>query len=68
MDKWISVKDKLPESKYDMVVAYTKGNDVFLVWYNNNFDELNYGWTNENDIPIFGVTHWLPLPQPPKEG
>ena len=55
--KWISVKDKLPEGYIRvLVISAVKQHvalymgDRFVVWGES----------------IKGVTHWMPLPKPPK--
>lgn len=48
--KWIPVTERLPE-KCKTVLGYDLFNDV---------DE--YGYT----YPVKTVTHWMPLPHPPK--
>ena len=52
---WISVEDKLPEP-YTMVLVYTGYKTIDMIFYS----EIS-GW---NRCP--NVTHWMPLPQPPK--
>lgn len=102
-NKWISVKDRLPESQNPvLVVAVSKGmglpyifkaahinhheitedeygwtdgeydseydeeNDCFWIpecWYECNAVEGNTNWVMDED---YTITHWTPLPQPPK--
>ncbi len=63
--QWISVKDRMP-----------KADDFCLV--NTEFDRVRiaqYGWESwrfndaysSSEHPKSYVTHWMPLPQPPKE-
>jgi hypothetical protein len=67
---WISVEDRLPKVG-DFVVGYEKGEGIIFVcirmlgvegsdghWYISKGDELY--WAD--------FTHWMPLPDPPKEG
>jgi len=58
---WISVEDELPRWGY--VIAFRpdapKGNEVATVQYNPH----HLGFYGN-----FEVTHWMPLPKPPKEG
>ena len=79
MAEWISVKDRLPEitfesntTKYtDGVLAFDDCEDVCLGHfciskYDGSF--IFYGFTDgsEECDPLI-VTHWMPLPEPPKE-
>lgn len=63
MSKWISVDERLPEHKQNIMVL----NDgvVGMCSYNMTyfFDNIYYG-----NQETFGhnVTHWMPLPEPPK--
>lgn len=61
-DAWISVKDMLPKKKGDYLIYNTDGT-VWPYWYdaddNSWYDSCGY----KTDI----VTHWMPLPEPPKE-
>ena len=68
MAEWVSVEERLPE----------KGG-VALVWdgkYRKVGCYGRFGWHEEYDPDdersvghfIYDVTHWMPLPEPPKEG
>lgn len=55
---WISVKDKLPDED-TVVLVYTQQ----ASYMNLRIDYIHNGrWSNS----MF-VTHWMPLPLPPKE-
>lgn len=56
MSEWISVKDKLPCSK-KAVLTYCPEN--ILKIRPCQFDD----W---EDLKFLGITHWMPLPEPPK--
>lgn len=75
---WISVNDRLPEAVEEDVngkIAFSKSVLVYLV-YDNGFTYItndrfrvdSKSWLHE--IPGEGckVTHWMPLPEPPKDG
>lgn len=58
--RWISVKERLPEE--DVVVILTDHIDVGTGWFNGK------GWrTPFSDIDEYRITHWMPLPEPPRE-
>ena len=78
VDSWISVNDRLPEAVEEDVngkIAFSKSVLVYLV-YDNGFTYItndrfrvdSKSWLHE--IPGEGckVTHWMPLPEPPKDG
>jgi len=58
---WISVKDRLPNGDKKILV-YCNGIGEIIVFY-NLIDKV---FMDELNIYI-AVTHWMPLPQPPKE-
>ena len=61
--EWISVEDKLPE-EYQQVLAYYYGDVYVLAYYDGgfkDFDEQGYP-----DEPFEDISHWMPLPEPPK--
>lgn len=62
--EWISVKDRLPEEPCAVLVVLY-GSAVCVAWYSR------LGWF-ETGSGMFvsaghGVSHWMPLPEPPKE-
>lgn len=72
MAEWIGVKDRLPE-KHKPDFDY-ESNVVLL--YVEDYDEMRTGYYDYqfhefytvDDIILGGVTHWMPLPEPPEEG
>jgi hypothetical protein len=56
---WISVKDRLPDT-YKPVITYDKYSGVKENWLLKEKPCVN--WSQG-----FHVTHWMPLPEPPKE-
>ena len=74
VQEWISVKDRLPDNKeYDWVLAQVVEDNGFMhiptvMEYRqskNDWFEETYGWLSDHN-GAFTVTHWMPLPQPPK--
>lgn len=73
--QWIPVTERLPESKVKILVY---GGSI-EIWHNGvkqpmpsiftgymrGLDEGWFAW--ESDDYIGNVTHWMPLPEPPKE-
>jgi hypothetical protein len=59
---WISVKDKSPEPLCD-VLAYGKYEGVKLAYYCGP----NWWGVNGNEPNFFSFTHWMPLPDIPKQ-
>ena len=62
--KWISVTERLPEEKVDCFVnyqhAYCYNDDYWAIgicFYDGEKFQLN---------PAYKVTHWMPIPRPPK--
>lgn len=54
--KWISVKDRLPESDQKVLAYTSEGKGTFEEF------RLCCGWAIKG-----AITHWMPLPEPPKE-
>lgn len=61
-DGWISIKDGLPQSKENVLCFYKFEPESPNVIADNVYFG-NGVWMNETDK----VTHWMPLPEPPKE-
>ena len=65
--KWIPVTERLPEKEQDVLCS--RGNhigalmDVYTYMGDDKWDDT-YG--NRSYTDDEGITHWMPLPQPPK--
>lgn len=64
VQEWISVDDRLPEEKVNCIVhykhAYCDNDDYWAIgicFYNG--EKFQMDWS-------YKVTHWMPLPEPPK--
>lgn len=76
--EWISVKDRLPEIGSSFLATDRKEmhtahwcNDT-EEWYSGGWESCNYcgGRSKvslEKDRYSFIFTHWMPLPEPPKD-
>jgi hypothetical protein len=67
--KWIPVTERLPEFE-GAVLCMRKSNVYGVRPYQEILYVDEYGFKNFDDIYLADgvVTHWMPLPQPPKEG
>lgn len=59
--KWINIKDEMPEEK-DSVHLITDGKTVVSAEY---VSWPPYAWILPHKMKK--VTHWMPLPEPPKK-
>ena len=71
MQEWISVKDRLPDTAERVLVCKTWRGRVYKPEYGYYQDFPNqkgcwYVLTEYGYYPQREVTHWMPLPQPPK--
>ena len=70
--KWIPVAERLPESVCKSYLCLTDtGYHCEVRWTNNVYglrkSDNKWGWSIA-DVPQYcNVTHWMPLPEPPKE-
>lgn len=66
MTDWIDVKERLPENKTNTIA--TNGKETYLVYYHqipeSKRDDAWY--IPYSDLYLEKVTHWMPLPEPPK--
>ena len=74
VQEWISVTERLPDNKeHDWVLAQVVEDNGFMhipkvMEYRqskNDWFEETYGWLSDHN-GAFTVTHWMPLPEPPK--
>ena len=72
--KWISVKDRMPDA-FQPVIVHVRHTEK---WRNTMLTDLPWHvveediwlgdkWSNNADDDIHEVTHWMPMPEPPKE-
>ena len=60
---WIPVEERLPEENVEVLVSVDENSDdcgYHVCLYRG--DE----WVRSESGYIFGVTHWMPLPEPPE--
>ena len=63
--QWISVKERLPETYTNVIVLHENGHTGIEWRYKHS---PCYKTANFLFDPLYGeVTHWMPLPEPPKE-
>lgn len=69
-NEWVSVEERLPEKKRDVLILFEGGNMAVGWWHDS--DEYITFWcaytddgfyTDCDDIPVY----WMPLPKPPTE-
>ena len=74
VQEWISVDERLPDNKeHDWVLAQVIEDNGYMhipkvMEYRkskNDWLDYTYGWLS-NYNGFFTVTHWMPLPEPPK--
>jgi hypothetical protein len=67
MNGWISVKDRLPTQSRDVLIVARwrcSGPEVCVAYFDTKHELfLQDGFWMEGDDD---VTHWMPLPEPPK--
>ena len=64
--EWISVKDRLPKEIMKPYLVYIEGfsdpdEAIEISWYDGELQIPQYPELEK------GITHWMPLPEPPKE-
>jgi hypothetical protein len=72
-NKWISVKDRLPEDGENVLVYNDDNSEDFIPYFTGYFhggmwysSYALYEEENFLEVPSI-VTHWMPLPEPPKD-
>ena len=76
--RWVPVTERMPEGVDEVMVLDEAGN-IFNSCFDDCQDEHKFGsWSGYYDpttlgfvdgvwVPWEGVTHWMPLPEPPQE-
>ncbi len=66
MSEWISVKEKLPKP-YQYVLCFCEKGvhhlDRYIICCVTENDE----WNDVDYYDVSHISHWMPLPEPPKE-
>lgn len=62
---WISVDERTPETSGTYIVC-CKEQDLKHVTFAKFYKKLGY-WELKGSRTFWKVTHWMPLPEPPKE-
>lgn len=72
MSEWISVKERLPEIGEEVLVEVDGHRGP--AWRNNHnliaylaSDRKTFYEERHDEKPLHGVTHWMHLPDPPKQ-
>ena len=60
VQKWIPVTERLPDDEGSYLVYSRKSKTVFTAHYRPNISK----WANRANGQF--ITHWMPLPEPPK--
>ncbi|EOX4622021.1 DUF551 domain-containing protein [Escherichia coli] len=65
-DGWISCSDRMPKETGDIIVV-SDGIVMSGISYSRRDGFYIAALEYDDDEPIGGVTHWMPLPEPPQE-
>lgn len=66
--EWISIKERLPEAESNMVLVCLSDKRIFIGFiYNDNEWQISYSDGMKKIYEYSHVTHWMPLPTPPKQ-
>lgn len=68
--KWISVEDSLPNGG-GLLLAYRSNNKIEIMFFSGHYKNFSFHTGDIRDMgkePEDGniVTHWMPLPEPPR--
>lgn len=72
--EWIKCSDRLPESQDNSVLVYfAKLKSIDMVHIQDYFDDITNGYDSKGELKYTkwylsqNVTHWMPLPESPKD-
>ncbi len=69
-DKWISVGERTPEESGEYlgsVKSYESQTNYIVFWRKDRRTFEVYGLGRRDPVTDMNVTHWQPLPKPPKQ-
>lgn len=66
--KWTSVNERLPESGRSVLIYFPKWDGDEIQVAKLDCDGITFDICGEFNIGTGAVTHWKPLPEPPKDG
>lgn len=64
--KWIPVTERLPEAFLAVLAYCPNGGNIYEVYLNTRSEWHFFDETVAGAVLQAAVTHWMPLPQPPK--
>jgi hypothetical protein len=64
--KWIDVNDRLPEDTEPVTACFLGWDDMQFIRV-LEYDKETEVWEDWNCIEHTHITHWMPLPEPPKQ-
>lgn len=71
MNAWINIKERLPEEEGEYL-TFSSGykeklrNAVTIHWYGGESSKQVIWESIRRGVNHWGITHWMPLPAPPK--
>ena len=66
VSKWISCKEQLPEVGQPVLIYYPYWTGLEVQTARLDYDKLTFDICGEFNADVNKVTHWQPLPEPPK--
>ena len=70
-NEWVSVEERLPEIGTEVLICDIFDTRNYMdVWSLEDDEDGDAVWEDKNGnwYSVDEVTHWMPLPEPPKEG
>lgn len=69
MSEWISVNERMPEQRLGVLVYCPEYNNIYIGNLDDFLQENKWYYFGCHGVPIEDeVTHWKPIPKPPKDG
>lgn len=67
MSEWISVNDTLPDDEQECLIMIDVKPNIEYGKYREQGECWSANWCNRRKLyGTYKVTHWMPLPEPPK--